>query len=103
MFNKEGILGAESRLTKESLKFRPVLLSLFSKAVVDRFVSYIPQHDKENVVEAKFSELERDTCGIASSISSSMALKNNTDLLVCKAEYYHQCGEYQKCFGLVSA
>ncbi|KAI3769353.1 hypothetical protein L6452_00454 [Arctium lappa] len=24
------------------------------------------------------------------------------DLLACKAEYYHQCGEYQKCFELTS-
>lgn len=63
----------------------------------------IKKHEKENVVEAKFTELERDTCGIASSASSSITLKNNTDLLVCKAEYYHQCGEYQKCFELVSA
>ncbi|KAL1060090.1 hypothetical protein V6Z11_1Z126800 [Gossypium hirsutum] len=29
-------------------------------------------------------------------------LKDNTDLLACKAEYYHQCGEYQKCFELTS-
>lgn len=66
------------------------------------FVSYIPQHEKENVIEARFTELERDTCGIASSASSSLALRNNTDLLVCNAEYYHRCGEYQKCFELVS-
>ncbi|CAN6561110.1 unnamed protein product [Malus baccata var. baccata] len=29
-------------------------------------------------------------------------LKTNTDLLACKAEYYHQCGEYQECFELTS-
>ncbi|KAL1060092.1 hypothetical protein V6Z11_1Z126800 [Gossypium hirsutum] len=47
----------------------------------------IKKYDKENVVEAKFKELEKE---------------NNTDLLACKAEYYHQCGEYQKCFELTS-
>ncbi|KAJ6845057.1 anaphase-promoting complex subunit 6 [Iris pallida] len=63
----------------------------------------IKKHDSETVVEARFRELERDTRGIASSdLSSALTLKDNTDLLACKAEYYHQCGEYQKCFELVS-
>lgn len=57
------------------------------------------QYDKENVVEAKFRELEQEGCNIK---SSEQSLANNTDLLACKAEYYHQCGEYQKCFELTS-
>lgn len=52
---------------------------------------HLVQYDKEYVVEAKFRELEQEH-----------TLKNNTDLLACKAEYYHQCGEYQKCFELTS-
>ncbi|KAL2466768.1 Anaphase-promoting complex subunit 6 [Abeliophyllum distichum] len=51
----------------------------------------VKKYDKEYVVEAKFRELEQEH-----------TLKNNTDLLACKAEYYHQCGEYQKCFELTS-
>ncbi|XP_010274424.1 PREDICTED: anaphase-promoting complex subunit 6 [Nelumbo nucifera] len=63
----------------------------------------IKKYDKENVVEAKFTELEKGNCGINSSDPSfTNTLKNNTDLLACKAEYYHQCGEYQKCFDLTS-
>ena len=60
------------------------------------------QYDKENTVEAKFKELEQEGSDIKSSNQSICTLKNNTDLLACKAEYYHQCGEYQKCFELTS-
>ncbi|RAL49084.1 hypothetical protein DM860_015075 [Cuscuta australis] len=63
----------------------------------------IKKYDNENIVEAKFRELERDGPGIKTSDKSVMCtLKTNTDLLACKAEYYHQCGEYQKCFELTS-
>lgn len=61
------------------------------------------QYDKETVVEAKFRELEQeDSCTDPSEKSFLCTLKNNTDLLACKAEYYHQSGEYQKCFQLTS-
>ncbi|XP_042494748.1 anaphase-promoting complex subunit 6 [Macadamia integrifolia] len=61
----------------------------------------ITKYGKENVVEAKFKELEKENCDINSpNASVTCTLKNNTDLLACKAEYYHQCGEYQKCFEL---
>ncbi|KAL4619829.1 anaphase-promoting complex subunit 6 isoform X1 [Castanea sativa] len=61
------------------------------------------KYDKESVVEAKFRELEKESCISDSSDSSiTQTLKTNTDLLACKAEYYHQCGEYQKCFELTS-
>ncbi|KAG6689104.1 hypothetical protein I3842_11G158200 [Carya illinoinensis] len=63
----------------------------------------IKKYDKENVVEAKFRELEKESCISDPSDPSVMhTLKSNTDLLACKAEYYHQCGEYQKCFELTS-
>lgn len=63
----------------------------------------IKKYDKEHVVEAKFREIEKERCdGVHSSPSFTHSLKNNTDLLACKAEYYHQCGEYQKCFELTS-
>ncbi|GMH25574.1 hypothetical protein Nepgr_027417 [Nepenthes gracilis] len=59
----------------------------------------VKKHDKENIVEDKFRELEKESIGRKPSDSSfTGTLKNNTDLSVCKAEYYHQCGEYQKCF-----
>ncbi|BAT89487.1 anaphase-promoting complex subunit 6 [Vigna umbellata] len=61
----------------------------------------IKKYDKENVVEAKFRELENESCKSDQSDTSFFrTLKSNTDLLACKAEYYHQCGEYQKCFDL---
>ncbi|XP_027912031.1 anaphase-promoting complex subunit 6 [Vigna unguiculata] len=61
----------------------------------------IKKYDKENVVEAKFRELENESCKSDQSDTSFLrTLKSNTDLLACKAEYYHQCGEYQKCFDL---
>lgn len=62
------------------------------------------QYDKENVVEAKFKELEREigNTNTPSELSFTCSLKNNTDLLACKAEYYHQCGEYEKCFRVTS-
>ncbi|KAG8364851.1 hypothetical protein BUALT_Bualt18G0041500 [Buddleja alternifolia] len=62
----------------------------------------IKKYDKENVVETKFRELEQEVPNTKSSGKSLCTLKNNTDLLACKAEYYHQCGEYQKCFELTS-
>ncbi|XP_061997154.1 anaphase-promoting complex subunit 6-like [Rosa rugosa] len=61
------------------------------------------QYDKENVVEANFGELEKERCNSnTSDLSFIHTLNTNTNLLVCKAEYYHQCGEYQKCFELTS-
>ncbi|XP_027361587.1 anaphase-promoting complex subunit 6-like [Abrus precatorius] len=61
----------------------------------------IKKYDKENVVEAKFRDLENESCKSDESDPSFLrTLKTNTDLLSCKAEYYHQCGEYQKCFEL---
>lgn len=67
------------------------------------YTCLIKKNDKENVVEAKFRELEQeDTITNSSGKSFIFSLRNNTDLLACKAEYYHQCGEYQKCFQLTS-
>ncbi|KAL2326815.1 hypothetical protein Fmac_020242 [Flemingia macrophylla] len=61
----------------------------------------IKKYDKEDVVEAKFRDLENESCKSDQSDPSFLrTLKSNTDLLACKAEYYHQCGEYQKCFDL---
>ncbi|CAA0832462.1 Anaphase-promoting complex subunit 6 [Striga hermonthica] len=62
----------------------------------------IKKYDKENIVEDKFKELELEDSDTKTSGKSLCSLKNNTDLLACKAEYYHQCGEYQKCFELTS-
>ncbi|CAN0923794.1 Anaphase-promoting complex subunit 6 [Linum grandiflorum] len=57
--------------------------------------------NKESVVEATFQELENESCSNNPSSPYFMrTLKNDTDLLACKAEYYHQSGEYQKCFEL---
>ncbi|XP_078431179.1 anaphase promoting complex 6 isoform X2 [Wolffia australiana] len=59
--------------------------------------------DKGNYVECKFDELENEKCDVITSESTlSRTLRNNTDLMTCKAEYYHDCGEYQKCFKLTS-
>ncbi|GFZ05091.1 anaphase promoting complex 6 [Actinidia rufa] len=84
------------------------LLSSLQFAPEDGWISsfyscLIKKYDKENVVEAKFRELEQESCNVKPSEQSFIcALKDNTDLLACKAEYYHQCGEYQKCFELTS-
>ncbi|KAL8141301.1 hypothetical protein V2J09_007322 [Rumex salicifolius] len=84
------------------------LLSSLHFAREDEWISLfysclVKKHDKENAVEAKFKELEKDNTASSPSDSSFEGrLKNNTDLLVCKAEYYHQCGEYQKCFELTT-
>lgn len=67
------------------------------------FLFYFAQYDEENVVEAKFREVEKEISSSNPSDGSFMCtLKNNTDLLACKAEYHHQSGEYQKCFELTS-
>ncbi|KAL5564884.1 hypothetical protein UlMin_028048 [Ulmus minor] len=63
----------------------------------------IKKYDKEYVVEAKFKELEQESCSNKPSEPSFIrSLKSNSDLLAYKAEYYQQCGEYQKCFELTS-
>lgn len=67
------------------------------------YTCLVKKQDKENVVEAKFNDLENENASSIQSDSSFIGtLKNNTDLLACKAEFYHQCGEYQKCFELTS-
>ncbi|KAF6158942.1 hypothetical protein GIB67_023925 [Kingdonia uniflora] len=68
------------------------------------YACLIKKYDHGSVVESKFRELETENCAIVnfSDPSFSHTLQNNIDLLACKAEYYHQCGEYQKCFELTS-
>jgi hypothetical protein len=66
--------------------------------------AYLLQYDKAENIESKFAELERLPGDLNSQETSvSYSLKNNADLIACKAEYYHQCGEYQKCFELTTA
>ncbi|KAF2609270.1 hypothetical protein F2Q68_00046677 [Brassica cretica] len=62
----------------------------------------IKKYDKESTVEARFKKLENEISGSVSGSSMISTLVNNTDLLACKAEYYHQCCQYQKCFELTS-
>lgn len=90
LFDKEGNAGDEYNL----------LISKCFVLLKDNPL-FVMQYDKENVVEAKFRELENESCKSDQSDTSFFrTLKSNTDLLACKAEYYHQCGEYQKCFDL---
>ncbi|KAF9596559.1 hypothetical protein IFM89_012290 [Coptis chinensis] len=82
-----------------SLKFAPE-----DKWLSSFYSCLIKKYDKESMVEAKFRKLEQETCdNNTASLPVACTLKNNTDLLACKAEYYHQSGEYQKCFELTSA
>ncbi|KAF5204619.1 Cell division cycle 16-like protein [Thalictrum thalictroides] len=63
----------------------------------------IKKYDKESIIEENFRNLEKENCDNNPTGSSvTCTLKNNSDLLACKVEYYHQCGEYQKCFELSS-
>ena len=63
----------------------------------------IKKYDKAENIESKFAELERLPGDLNSQETSvSYSLKNNADLIACKAKYYHQCGEYQKCFELTT-
>lgn len=63
----------------------------------------IKKYEKEHIVQDNFRELEDVSCVAKPSKQSPLhTLSNNTDLLVCKAEYFHQCGEYQKCFELTT-
>ncbi|KAK6946621.1 Tetratricopeptide repeat, partial [Dillenia turbinata] len=88
----------EERSLLSSIQFGPEdqWLSSFYSCLIKKY-------DKDDVVEAKFGELEKES-GNTSPLDSSFmrTLKNNTDLLSCKAEYYHQCGEFQKCFELTA-
>ncbi|GAA0165335.1 ubiquitin-protein ligase [Lithospermum erythrorhizon] len=87
----------EERVLLSTLQFGPEdgWLSSFYSCLVKKY-------DKENIVEAKFRDLEQEGFHQKHTDKSLSTLKNNTDLLACKAEYYHQCGEYQKCFELTS-
>lgn len=81
------------------------LLSSLQFAPEDRWLSsfyscLIKKYDKESIVDANFKELEKESCDDS---SLTCTLKNNSDLLACKAEYYHQCGENEKSFELTSA
>lgn len=88
-------------LLADTLFCRVLFTSIFSYSSWYLLVLHV-QFDKESTVEAKFKKLENETSGSFSG-SSMITLANNTDLLACKAEYYHQCCEYQKCFELTSA
>ena len=67
------------------------------------YTAYLLQYDKAENVESKFAELERLPGDLNSQETSvSYSLKNNADRIACKAEYYHQCGEYQKSFELTT-
>ncbi|KAH8518734.1 hypothetical protein H0E87_000544 [Populus deltoides] len=88
-------------------------VALFILVILDKKVSLcaslkltlVPSshYGKKSVVEAKFREVEKESCNSnPSSPSIKHTLKNDTDLLACKAEYFNQCGEYQKCFELTS-
>ncbi|WCJ32287.1 Anaphase-promoting complex subunit 6 [Euphorbia peplus] len=71
-------------------------LSLFYSCLMKKY-------DKESTIEDTFKELEKESCNSNPSSPSFLhTLKNDSDLLACKAEYYHQCGEYNKCFDLTS-
>ncbi|OIW08211.1 hypothetical protein TanjilG_15172 [Lupinus angustifolius] len=85
----------------EALGIRPQARLWYKAAIKADPLCY--EYEKENVIEAKFRDLENG-CSKSdhSNPSFSRTLKTNTDLLACKAEYYHQCGEYQKCFELTS-
>ncbi|XP_077227444.1 anaphase promoting complex 6 isoform X2 [Tasmannia lanceolata] len=88
----------EERSLLSSLQFTPEdgWLSAFYSCLMKKY-------DNENVLEEKITELEKENCDNSSPDPCyTRTLKNNTDLLACKAEYYHQCGEYQKCFELTS-
>lgn len=77
------------------------LIQIFCTDEMRIIFFFVSQYDKENVVEAKFRDLENESCKSDQSDPSFLrTLKTNTDVLACKAEYYHQCGEYQKCFEL---
>ena len=60
---------------------------------------FIFKYDEETSLESKISQLEDQKCNF---IPTESTLRNNTDLLTCKAEHYHACGEYRKCFELTS-
>ncbi|KAF3519524.1 hypothetical protein DY000_02064261 [Brassica cretica] len=71
-------------------------------ALLKVICSHLKKYDKESTVEARFKKLENEISGCVSGSSMISTLVNNTDLLACKAEYYHQCCQYQKCFELTS-
>jgi anaphase-promoting complex subunit 6 len=93
------------RLTCDEEK---ILLSTLQFAPGDGWLStfyscLIKKYEKENIVEEKFSEFEGEhyaPCSMDASFTHS--LKNNTDLLTCKADHYHQCGDYQKRFDVTT-
>ncbi|ESR55700.1 hypothetical protein CICLE_v10024667mg [Citrus x clementina] len=96
MFDKKGELCANSlyalpNVNISIISFPYVFVMLILFAVFEcseQFLSFFPvslcfmQYDKENVVEAKFGEIEKERCdSVHSSPSFSHSLKNNTDLL----------------------
>ncbi|KAF3508170.1 hypothetical protein F2Q69_00010140 [Brassica cretica] len=60
-------------------------------ALLKVICSHLKKYDKESTVEARFKKLENEISGCVSGSSMISTLVNNTDLLACKAEYYHQC------------
>ena len=112
MFDKKGELYASSLYALPNVNIPSVFwywffllcLSALNNFFLSSFLSpFVLSVWQGEFIEAKFREIEKEKCdSVHSSSSFSHSLKNNTDLLACKAEYYHQCGEYQKCFELTS-
>ena len=50
-------------------------------------------------MESKFSELEKEPfdSGLDGDVVVC-SLKDNSDLVACKSDYYYHLGEYQKCY-----
>lgn len=50
-------------------------------------------------IESKFAELEREPYDSGTDgDGAGCSLKDNHDLVACKADYYYHKGEYQKCY-----
>lgn len=55
-------------------------------------------------MESKFAELERDPYDSGSDGDGvGCSLKDNSDLVACKSDYYYHRGEYQKCYETTKA
>eukprot|EP00249_Psilotum_nudum_P014975 c25100_g1_i1 orf=111-1745(+) len=80
------------------------LLSSLKFDQEDRWLSllyscHLKKYDQMKSIESKFAELDREpNNSISDEDRTGCSLKENPDLISCKADYYYHCGEFQKCY-----
>jgi len=67
-------------------------------------VAFVVQYGQESVIEEKFQELEREPDeSLPEEDRVGCSLKDNNDVIACRADYLYHRGEFQRCYDITKA